>query len=117
MLFADHDILNLLHRCRPKFLAMSNSIPIHYDPYHFQHSCHLKFIENKDANALAVEDEELEHDNESRKCIAVPFVGPYDFHADEVARKFESIVKEVNTIGFSTSASCDIKMTLLFYFH
>ncbi|KAH6823976.1 zinc finger helicase family protein [Perilla frutescens var. hirtella] len=90
-----HDILNLVHRFRPKFLAMSNSIPIHYDPYDFQHSCNLQFIENKEANALAVEGEELEHDNVSRKCIAAPFVGPYDFHADEVARKFASIVKEM----------------------
>ncbi|XP_057782307.1 DExH-box ATP-dependent RNA helicase DExH8 [Salvia miltiorrhiza] len=90
-----HDILNLVHRFRPKFLAMSNSIPIHYDPYDFQHSCNLKFIENKEANALAVKDEELEHDNLTRICGAVPFVGPYDFHADEVARKFASIVKEM----------------------
>lgn len=95
ILFADHDILNLLHRFRPKFMAMSNSIPIHYDPYDFQHSCHLKFIENKEFSALAVKDEDLEHDNVTRKCGAVPFVGPYDFHADEVARKFASLVKEV----------------------
>ncbi|KAL1542640.1 RNA helicase [Salvia divinorum] len=90
-----HDILNLLHRFRPKFMAMSNSIPIHFDPYDFHHSCNLKFVESKEANALVVKDEELEHDNVTMKCGAVPFVGPYDFHAEEVARKFESIVKEM----------------------
>lgn len=82
---------------------MSNNIPVHFDPYHFQHSCLLKFIENNDANALAVEDEGLEHDNASRKCIAVPFVGPYDFHAYTVARKFESVIKEVIQSGFPVS--------------
>ncbi|XP_042034646.1 DExH-box ATP-dependent RNA helicase DExH8-like isoform X1 [Salvia splendens] len=90
-----HDILNLVHRFRPKFMAMSNSIPIHFDPYDFRHSCNLKFVESKEANALVVKDEELEHDNVTMKCGAVPFVGPYDFHAEEVARKFESIVKEM----------------------
>ncbi|XP_042061602.1 DExH-box ATP-dependent RNA helicase DExH8-like isoform X3 [Salvia splendens] len=90
-----HDILNLVHRFRPKFLAMSNSIPIHFDPFDFHHSCNLKFVESKEANALIVKDEELEHDNVTMKCGAVPFVGPYDFHAEEVARKFESIVKEM----------------------
>lgn len=100
MLFVDHDILNLVHRFRPKFMAMSNSIPIHFDPYDFRHSCNLKFVESKEANALVVKDEELEHDNVTMKCGAVPFVGPYDFHAEEVARKFESIVKEVYNLVF-----------------
>lgn len=100
MLFADDDILNSLHRFRPKFLGISNSMPIHYDPYYFQHTCHLNCKESKEAGALALEDEDLEHENESRKCVAVPFVGPYDFHADEVARKFASIVKEVIHLWF-----------------
>ncbi|KAK4407009.1 DExH-box ATP-dependent RNA helicase DExH8 [Sesamum angolense] len=51
--------------------------------------------QKKDADALAVEDEDLEHDNESRKCVAVPYVGPFDFHTDEVARKFSAIIKEM----------------------
>ncbi|KAL8530954.1 hypothetical protein ACS0TY_007830 [Phlomoides rotata] len=89
------DILNLLHRVRPKFLGVYNSIPLHYDPYDFQHQCYLSCMDNKHLDALAVEDEDLEHENESTKCADVPFVGPYDFHADEVAKKFASIVKEM----------------------
>ncbi|KAI3449482.1 hypothetical protein Pfo_006147 [Paulownia fortunei] len=89
------DILNSLHRFRPKFFVISNSVPIHYDPYDFRHTCHLKCVQNVEADALAVEDKDLEHDNESRECVAVPFVGPYDFHTDEVAIKFASIVKEM----------------------
>ncbi|KAL0420033.1 UNVERIFIED_CONTAM: DExH-box ATP-dependent RNA helicase DExH8 [Sesamum radiatum] len=89
------EILNTLHRFRPKFLALSRSVPIHYDPYDFRHTCYLECVQKKDADALAVEDEDLEHDNESRKCVAVPYVGPFDFHTDEVARKFSAIIKEM----------------------
>lgn len=94
----------MVHRFRPKFLAMSSSIPIHFDRYNFQHLCNLTLIENKEANSLAVKEEELEHDNLTSTCVAVPFVGPYDFHADELARTFASIVKEVNSVWFSTSS-------------
>ncbi|XP_011079666.1 DExH-box ATP-dependent RNA helicase DExH8 isoform X1 [Sesamum indicum] len=89
------EILNSLHRFRPKFLAISRSVPIHYDPYDFWHTCYLECVQKKDADALAVGDEDLEHGNESRKCVAVPFVGPFDFHTDEVARKFSAIIKEM----------------------
>lgn len=105
MLFADDDILNLLHRVRPKFLGLNNSIPLHYDPYDFQHQCCLNYMENREVDAF-----DLEHENESTKCADVPFVGPYDFHADEVARKFASIVKEVKHFGLTGSASCDTKV-------
>ncbi|KAG8389489.1 hypothetical protein BUALT_Bualt02G0234700 [Buddleja alternifolia] len=87
------EILNSLHRFRPKNLVMSNSVPLHYDPYEFQHTCHLMCVQNKDTDALAMEDEDLEQDYESRKCIAVPFVGPYDFQTDDVQKKFASKVK------------------------
>lgn len=99
MSFADDDIINSLHRFRPKCLVMSNNIPIHYDPYNFRHACHLKCV-NEEADTLAVEYEDNEHDNELKECVAVPFVGPYDFHTDDVARKFASIVKEVPTLWF-----------------
>ncbi|KAL0459689.1 UNVERIFIED_CONTAM: DExH-box ATP-dependent RNA helicase DExH8 [Sesamum latifolium] len=91
----DDEILNSLHRFRPKFLSISRSVPIHYDPYDFRHTCYLECVQKKDADALAVEDEDLEHDNESRKCVAVPYVGPFDFQTDEVARKFSAIIKEM----------------------
>ncbi|KAG8389490.1 hypothetical protein BUALT_Bualt02G0234800 [Buddleja alternifolia] len=92
------EILNSLHRFRPKNLVMSNSVPLHYDPYEFQHTCHLMCVQNKDTDALAMEDEDLEHDYESRKCIAVPFVGPYDFQTDDVPKKFASKVKEMRIL-------------------
>ncbi|PIM99659.1 RNA helicase [Handroanthus impetiginosus] len=89
------EILSSLHRFRPKFLAISTSTPIHYHPYYYQHTCRLGCVENKDADSLAVEGDDLEHDTESRKCFAVPFVGPHDFHTEEVARKFADVVKEM----------------------
>ncbi|KAL0435891.1 UNVERIFIED_CONTAM: DExH-box ATP-dependent RNA helicase DExH8 [Sesamum radiatum] len=107
----DDEILNSLHRFRPKFLSISRSVPIHYDPYNFRHTCYLECVQKKDADALAVEDEDLEHDNESRKCVAVPYVGPFDFHTDEVARKFSAIIKELqeassDTRGCRNGESC-----------
>ncbi|KAL3827824.1 hypothetical protein ACJIZ3_016626 [Penstemon smallii] len=89
------EILSSLHRFRPKFLVISESLPLHYDPFEFQHTCDLEFVHQGISNALAVEDADLEHDCDPRKCVVVPFVGPYDFQTDEVARKFASIVKEM----------------------
>ncbi|KAL7120266.1 hypothetical protein ACP275_02G112700 [Erythranthe tilingii] len=89
------DIINSLHRFRPKFLVISNSVPIHYDPYNFHHACYLKCAQNEEADTSYLNYEEDEHDHASKECIAVPFVEPYDFHTDEMARRFASIVKEM----------------------
>ncbi|KAL8100970.1 hypothetical protein AgCh_033010 [Apium graveolens] len=35
------DILNTLHRFRPKFFVKSGGLPSYYDPYEFQHTCRL----------------------------------------------------------------------------
>ncbi|KAL3648028.1 hypothetical protein CASFOL_008996 [Castilleja foliolosa] len=93
------DVLDTLHRFRPQCLIISNGDPIHYEPYEFQHTCHLKCaLLNHEADALAVEYEGVEDENsESRECVALPFVGPNDFQKDELAVKFASIVKEMRT--------------------
>ncbi|GFP85590.1 zinc finger CCCH domain-containing protein 31 [Phtheirospermum japonicum] len=94
------DILDTLHRFRPKCLIISNGAPIHYEPYEFQHTCHLKCaLFNHEADALDLEDEGVEDDDiESRECVALPFVGPNDFQKDELAIKFASIVKEMRIL-------------------
>ncbi|CAA0832022.1 Zinc finger CCCH domain-containing protein 31 [Striga hermonthica] len=88
------DILNILHRFRPKCLVESNGPPVHYEPYEFQHTCQLKGVPNHEADGLALADG-VDDDVECKECVAVPFVGPYDFLKDELATKFASIVKEM----------------------
>ncbi|KAL6564190.1 hypothetical protein OROMI_015640 [Orobanche minor] len=89
------DILDTLHHFRPKSLVISNGAPSHYEPYEFQHICHLQYMLGHQDDALALEDEGVEDDDESRECVALPFVGPYNFQKDEISTKFASIVKEM----------------------
>ncbi|XP_059625675.1 DExH-box ATP-dependent RNA helicase DExH8 isoform X2 [Cornus florida] len=84
------DVLNSVHRFRPKFLAKADGLPSFYDPYEFQHTCLLNSQPNRDAD-----DEHLEPVTDTRKCIAVPFVASNHFQASEVAEKLATIVKEI----------------------
>ncbi|KAL6505026.1 hypothetical protein OROGR_024843 [Orobanche gracilis] len=89
------DILDTLHRFRPKSLVISNGAPSHYKPYEFQHTCHLQCMLGHEDDALALEDEGVEDDDESRECVALPFVAPCDFQKDEISTMFASIAKEM----------------------
>ncbi|KAL2535291.1 Zinc finger CCCH domain-containing protein 31 [Forsythia ovata] len=88
------EILHSLHRIRPKFLVISDSLPSYYDPYVW-HTCHLECEQKGETDALAVEDEHLEVDSELRRCVAVPFVGCSDSQTDNMARNLALIVKEM----------------------
>uniref|UniRef100_A0A6N2NES8 Uncharacterized protein n=1 Tax=Salix viminalis TaxID=40686 RepID=A0A6N2NES8_SALVM len=64
------DILNSLHRFRPKFLGTCNDLLTYYDSYEFKHTCLLKCQPKGDFDTVAVDDEPSQ---ETRKCFAVPF--------------------------------------------
>ncbi|GKU86845.1 hypothetical protein SLEP1_g1320 [Rubroshorea leprosula] len=91
------DILNSVHRFRPKFLAESNGLPSYYYPYEFEHTCLLLCQPFGETELLAGDDEHLEQSLETRKCFARPFVASNHFKANDVVRKLSNTVKEIRT--------------------
>ncbi|KAF8387857.1 hypothetical protein HHK36_026519 [Tetracentron sinense] len=89
------DILNSVHRFRPKFLVTSDGLPSYYDPYEFKHTCLLQSRANEDTDALATADEHLDPVTETRKCLASPFVASNHFQGNDVAETLATIVKEI----------------------
>ncbi|KAM7527062.1 hypothetical protein LguiB_030472 [Lonicera macranthoides] len=89
------DIMNSLHRFRPKFLVKSDGLPSYYEPYEFQHTCLLECEQNGYTNSLATEDELLGPFSETRKCVAAPFVDLNDFKMNEVAENMATVIKEI----------------------
>lgn len=89
------DILNSLHRFRPKSLVKCDGLPSYYNPYEFQHTCHLKCEHNEDGDVLAIADDEHLDPIKIRKCIDEQFVAPNHFQLDEVAEKLANIIKEI----------------------
>lgn len=89
------DILNAVHRFRPKFLGTSNGLPTYYDPYEFEHTCLLNCDPPRDMDPLAADNEHLGPSFEAKKCVAVPFVAPNQFQSNNVAEKLASIIKEI----------------------
>lgn len=85
------DILCSLHRYRPKFLATSSGLPSYYDPYEFRHMCLLQPQPSDDAVALS---EDSDH-NETRKCLAIPFVASHHFQIQSVTEKLTKAIKEI----------------------
>ncbi|XAR61337.1 RNA helicase [Bertholletia excelsa] len=88
------DVLNSVHRYRPKFLSTSDGLPLYYEPYDFQHTCVLS-CQQSPINVLAINEEENLEPSEMRKCISVPFVPSSYFHSYEVAEILATIVKEI----------------------
>ncbi|XP_058076556.1 DExH-box ATP-dependent RNA helicase DExH8 isoform X4 [Magnolia sinica] len=86
------DVLNAMHRFRPKFLAMANGLPSYYDPYEFKHTC-LLHSQPSDVDALANDDTGLSPAVTS--CVALPFVAPKQFQADAVAENLAAVIKEI----------------------
>lgn len=115
MLFADDEILHSLHRVRPKFLVISDSLPFYYDPYVW-HTCQLECEQKGETDTLAVEDEHLELDSELRRCVSVPFAGCSDYQMDKMARNLALIVKEVPCFACQGAISlprCHITATMV----
>lgn len=93
--FSDEDILNSLHRFRPKFLCISRGLPTYYDPYEYDHKCLLKCQQPEDADAFVADNNSLETACETRKCIAVPFVASNQFQSNNVAENLANVIREV----------------------
>ncbi|KAK9281663.1 hypothetical protein L1049_004566 [Liquidambar formosana] len=91
----DEDILNSVHRFRPKFLVTSDGLPSYYDPYEFEHTCLLECQPNGDTDAPAADGEHLEPASEIRRCVAVPFVGSNHFQTNDVAENLATVIKEI----------------------
>ncbi|THF95789.1 hypothetical protein TEA_020807 [Camellia sinensis var. sinensis] len=89
------DILNSVHRFRPKFLATADGLPLYYEPYEFQHTCLLTCQLSGNTDTMAADDEHSELPNETRKCNSVPFVPSSYFLSHEVAENLATIIKEV----------------------
>ncbi|CAL9101918.1 unnamed protein product [Musa acuminata var. zebrina] len=87
------DIINIMHRFRPKFLAKSG---VHgcFEPYAFKHTCLLQSESARDTDAL-----ELGYENPDATtgttCIAVPYVSRDDFRATSVSEKLMNLIKEI----------------------
>ncbi|XP_008235089.1 PREDICTED: DExH-box ATP-dependent RNA helicase DExH8 [Prunus mume] len=106
------DILDSVHRYRPKFLSTSNGLPSYYDPYEFEHICLLTCQQpNEDTDALTTDDKHLEPSSETMKCVAVPFVAPNNFQNNDVARKLATIIKQIrvqHTEDLSSNQDLDV---------
>ncbi|OMO81923.1 Zinc finger, CCCH-type [Corchorus olitorius] len=89
------DVLNAIHRFRPKFLAASNGLPTYYSPYEFGHTCLIQCQPPGEKDALSSSDELLEPSFETRKCVAVPFVASGHFQTSDVAEKMANAIKEI----------------------
>ncbi|KAB5515886.1 hypothetical protein DKX38_026534 [Salix brachista] len=89
------DILNSLHRFRPKFLGTCNDLLTYYDSYEFKHTCLLKCQPKGDNDIVIADDEHEEPSHEMRKCFAVPFVSPSHFQTIKVAENLSNIIKEI----------------------
>ncbi|OVA00221.1 zinc finger protein [Macleaya cordata] len=89
------DILNAMHRFRPKFLVTSNGRPSYYDPYEFSHTCFLGYRQNGDEDALSEEDDHIDPTVDTKTCLALPYVAPNDFKSILVSEKFSTVTKEI----------------------
>lgn len=84
------DVLNSVHRFRPKFLVKSDGPPSYYEPYEFEHTCLITQLPDGDTD-----DDQFEPPSEARKCLAVPFVSPNQFQNDIIAEKMALVIKEI----------------------
>ncbi|XP_062088770.1 DExH-box ATP-dependent RNA helicase DExH8 isoform X2 [Humulus lupulus] len=102
------DVLNSVHLFRPNFLGGSKGLPCYYDPDEFNHSCLLMSCHQKvDSDALEVNDE-----NSTKKCFAVPFVNSNNFKKIDVAKEFAAIIKEIKLQGTEDMAGYQITNSL-----
>ena len=92
--FADDEVLNSVHRFRPKFLAKYDGLPSYYEPYEFKHTCLITHLPDGDTDTIAADDQ-FESSSETRKCLAVPFVSSNCFQNDTMAEKMALVIKEV----------------------
>ncbi|KAJ6808669.1 zinc finger CCCH domain-containing protein 4 [Iris pallida] len=98
------DIINGMHRFRPDFFA-ANELPLYYEPCAFQHTCLLQseLVQNMDGLTLVQENSDFVGD--TRKCLAAPYVTPYDFHAITIFEKLKTLIKEMRILYTEDASS------------
>lgn len=89
-----NDILYTIHRFRPKFLSSFHGLVPYYDPYEFSHTCLFKSQPDGHSDVVSVDEEGFEPSNQTKKCVAVPYVTLNHLNSYEVAKMFAAIVKE-----------------------
>lgn len=67
----------------------------YYDPYEFSHTCLFKSQPDGHSDVVSVDEEGFEPSNQTKKCVAVPYVTLNHLNSYEVAKMFAAIVKEV----------------------
>ncbi|KAI3906785.1 hypothetical protein MKW98_004818 [Papaver atlanticum] len=92
------DIINSMHRFRPKFMVKAYGLPSYYNPYEFEHTCSLGYLQYRDEDVGSEKEDEhinLNLDIEEKTCLTLPYVTPSDFKANFVAEKFATVLKEM----------------------
>lgn len=109
ILLVDDEIIDTLHRFRPRSLVVSNNVPSYYEPHEFKHVCCLNYEESEDTDEFIMSDEPLEVDSRVSKCMNVPFVPSNHFRATEVAEKLSTAVKEVRFYSLQLEITLKMK--------
>ncbi|XP_019441751.1 PREDICTED: DExH-box ATP-dependent RNA helicase DExH8 isoform X1 [Lupinus angustifolius] len=89
------EILNSIHRFRPKIFSSFHGLPLCYDPYEFKHVCLLTCQPNGHSDVDSSDGEGLESSSETKKCVAVPYVTSSNFRSYDVAKIFAAVIKEI----------------------
>ncbi|XP_071699588.1 DExH-box ATP-dependent RNA helicase DExH8-like [Rutidosis leptorrhynchoides] len=89
------NVINSVHRYRPNFLSSSNGLPAYYEPYEFQHTCHLTVEHDEGSDTLAADYDISNPVTETKKCIALPFVDDNVFRNVDVAFRLVNLIKEI----------------------
>ncbi|KAK7270196.1 hypothetical protein RIF29_23165 [Crotalaria pallida] len=89
------EILNSIHRFRPKSLSFFRGLSPCYETYEFMHACLLKCQPDGNIDVDSSDEEGLEPSSEAKKCVAVPYVTSSDFRSYDVAKMFTAIIKEI----------------------
>ncbi|KAI3932389.1 hypothetical protein MKW92_043921 [Papaver armeniacum] len=92
------DIVNSMHRFRPKSIVKADGLPSYYNPYEFEHTCSLGYLQYRDEDVGSEKEDEhinLNLDIEEKTCLTLPYVSPNDFKASFVAEKFATVLKEM----------------------
>ncbi|KAF2315012.1 hypothetical protein GH714_037553 [Hevea brasiliensis] len=106
------DVLNSLHRFRPRFLAKCDGLPTYYDPYEFGHACLLKSQRNGDRVVAA--DDEHEPSNETKNMRVQLTENVSDNHASYVDGDASGVNGEAPLCVYFINGSCNKGSRCLF---
>lgn len=88
------DVINVLHRFRPAFLA-ANKFLTYRGPNTFEHTCLLPSKLAQEMNGLILDDEKPDLVAKKRECLATPYVTSGDFEANVVFENLQLLIKDL----------------------